>query len=191
MGKRSSLLTRKNVDCRKVFSKGERGTRAGERSARNAEKGVEVVEFGLLLVVLLSLLFGIIALARAYNIYQSITRAAREGARMAVLPSSVAQGNQYMDPTASATQSSSAIFNRYIAPALVAANLNPNDVIGYSEKVEWLDPGDANQQCGVVVSFQYPYTLFIPFTTENLTTINIPTHVQMRRENQPSGGTCP
>jgi Flp pilus assembly protein TadG len=191
MGKRSSMLTNKTGACHTPFAPVpmaasiERNTRR-----RRREQGAEVLEFGLVLATLLLVLFGIITMARAYNIYQSITRAAREGARMAVLPSAVWQGNQYMDGSG-VSQSSSTVFNNYIAPALQAANLNPANVIGYTEQVGWLNPGGTNQQCGVVVSFKYPYTLFLPFTNSNLTTINIPAHVQMRRENQPSGGTCP
>jgi Flp pilus assembly protein TadG len=164
------------------------GNRPGARWA--PEKGAEVLEFAIVLPVLLALLFGIFTMARAYNIYQTITRAAREGAREAVLPSSAANGNQYMDASG-VSQANSAVFQNYIAPALRAASLNPANVTNYSEQITWLDAGDASQQCGVKISFQYPYTLFLPMLTSNMTTILIATHVQMRRENQPSSGTCP
>lgn len=154
------------------------------------EKGAEVVEFAVVLTVLLALLFGIFTMARAFNIYQTITRAAREGAREAVLPTSAAAGNQYMDASG-VSQSNSAVFQNYIAPALRAANLNPANVSNYSEQITWLDAGDASRQCGVKISFQYPYTLYLPMLKSNMTTLDIATHVQMRRENQPSGGTCP
>ena len=44
------------------------------------------------------------------------------------------------------------------------------------------------KQCGVNISFQYPVTLAIPFTSLNATTINISTQVQMRMENQDANG---
>ena len=47
--------------------------------------GAELVEAGFVLPILLMLLLGIFSFGRAYNVYQTITRAAREGARMAVL----------------------------------------------------------------------------------------------------------
>ena len=162
--------------------------RPGARRA--PEKGAEVLEFALVLPLLLTLLFGIFTMARAYNVYQTITRAAREGAREAVLPTSAADGNQYMDASG-VSKANSAVFQNYIAPALRAASLNPANVANYSEQIAWLDAGDANRQCGVEISFQYPYTLFLPMLKSNMTTIQIGTHVQMRRENQPSNGTCP
>jgi Flp pilus assembly protein TadG len=159
---------------------------------KKGEKGVELVEFALAFAALMSLLFGIVALARAYSVYQGITRAAREGARVAALPSAVAAtpSNSYEDPNSGSTTDT--VFTNVISPALTAEGLNPNNVVNYTETVGWLDPTDSqNQQCGVSISFKYPFTFYIPFTKTNLTTINIPTQVQMRRENQPSGTTCP
>ena len=79
-----------------------------------------MLEFALVLPVLLVLLFGIFTMARAYNVYQTITRAAREGAREAVLPSSAATGNLYLDASG-VSRTNSAVFQDYIAPALRAA----------------------------------------------------------------------
>lgn len=64
-----------------------RGTRRESESvrARGAE-GQSLVEFVLVLPVLLVLVFGIIEFANAWRTSQIVTNAAREGARMAVLP---------------------------------------------------------------------------------------------------------
>jgi Flp pilus assembly protein TadG len=164
--------------------------RQGTVGCQSAEKGAEVLEFAVVLSTLLCLMFGIYSMARAYNIYQTITRAAREGARVAVLPSSAATGNQYLDASG-VSSANSAVFQDYISPALQASNLDPGKVSNYNEQVAWLDAGDASAQCGVEISFQYPYTLLLPMLSSNLTTIQISTHVQMRREDQPSNGTCP
>jgi hypothetical protein len=69
---------------------------------------------------------------------------------------------------------------------LTAANLNPARVAGYCQAAVVLNPNtDASvQQCGVEISFTYPVPMAIPFTTYRATTINIPTRVQMRMENQ-------
>jgi len=191
MKKRCCLGTLDPFGYPKRFSLVTQRVSAGQTIARgSAEKGAEVLEFAVVLTVLLSLLFGIFTMARAYNIYQTITRAAREGARAAVLPSSAATGGAYMDASG-VSQANSTVFQNYIAPALRAANLDPNRVANYSEQVSWLDAGDPSQQCGVKISFQYPYTLFLPMLKSNLTTIQLGTNVQMRRENQPSDGTCP
>lgn len=174
----------------------------------SGERGAETLEFALIFAALMLLTLGFISFARAYNVYQSITRAAREGVREAVLPTSVYDGNTYLDKNASYTTPTSPIFNDYVKPALLAADLNPNAcassaqtscIANYSEKVGWLDPNDTDEQCGVTISFTYPYRLDIPFTSLQWTTFQLRTSVQMRLENanyQLSGGgtysaTCP
>ena len=154
------------------------------------ERGAEHVEFAFVATLLLTVMLGIFWFARAYNVHQTMTRAAREGARMAVLPSSFAEGNSFLDAP-DATKSESVVFANHIAPVLRSANLDPELVSGYSEQVRWLDPGDTNEQCGVVITFAYPFTFQIPFTTLNLATIPLSTQVRMRRENQPATGSCP
>ena len=56
------------------------------------EKGGTIVESAVTLPVLFLMLFGILMFGRAYNVYQTITDAAREGARYAGQPCS-ADGN--------------------------------------------------------------------------------------------------
>ena len=150
-----------------------------------------MLEFAFVMTFLMTLLLAIISFSRAYNVYQTITRAAREGARMAVLPTCATCGNSYMDPSTGVTQQNSEIFSGYIAPALRAAYLNPDSVSHYSETVGWLDSGDADQQCGVTIAFDYPYDLRLPFAGWQFATLNLSTTVQMRRENQPTGTSCP
>jgi hypothetical protein len=50
------------------------------------ERGAVLIEFALVLPVLLLLLVGMFDLGFAFQRYQAVTNAAREGARMAVLP---------------------------------------------------------------------------------------------------------
>ncbi len=172
------------------------------------ERGAELFEFAMVAPVLLMLVLGIIWMGRAYNIYQTITRAAREGARYAVLPSCATCGNTYVDTYNSLNACLSGttnIFTNYVSPSLLASNLDPTAIPSsgtgaYCQKAVVLDTGTAgvnsgSQQCGVQISFAYPVQLSIPFTSVNATTINIPTSVQMRMENQPIDGggnpTCP
>lgn len=54
------------------------------RRAR-AEAGQSLVEFAIVLPVLLALVIGIFEFGRAWNVYQVITNAAREGARIGVV----------------------------------------------------------------------------------------------------------
>ncbi len=153
------------------------------RTGAAEERGVELVEAAFVLPILLTLLLGIIWLGRAYMVYETITRAAREGARYAVLPNCATCGNQY--------DTSSAVRTNYVEPALSAAGLDPTQVQNYSQTTRWLNTGDDPPQCGVAISFSYPTQLAIPFTSLSATSIDISTQVQMREENQPNGGTCP
>lgn len=62
-----------------------------------------MVELALILPVLLILVMGIIDMARAYSVLQVVTNAAREGARVAIIPTSTAANvtaavNNYLVP---------------------------------------------------------------------------------------------
>lgn len=59
-----------------------RGRRLG------GEAGQQLVEFAILLPILVGLLVGIWEFGRAWNVYQVLTNAARDGARLAVIPTS-------------------------------------------------------------------------------------------------------
>ena len=149
------------------------------------DSGAEIFEAALVLPILLMLLLGIVTFGRAYNTYQTITRAAREGAKAAVLT-----------PCADSTYCSGAtnytadnIWNNFVNPVLQSDNLDTAQVTGKSLIYVQLDPNGAPAHvCGVQLQFTYPYTFSLPFTSLNLSTINLKTTVQMRLENQ---GTCP
>jgi len=151
--------------------------------------GAELVEFAFVVPLLVMLLLGLFWMGRAYNVYETITRAAREGARYGVLPSCATCGDRMVDTYATVNTclgTTSNVFTGYVAPALRASSMNPSLVQNYCQAAVVLDPNtDINvQQCGVSISFNYPVPMAIPFTSLNATTINIPTQVQMRMENQ-------
>lgn len=149
------------------------------------ESGAELVEAALVLPLLLVLLLGIVTFGRAYNTYQTITRAAREGAKAAVLT-----------PCADSTYCSGAtnytatdIWNNFVDPVLQSDNLDTAKITNNTIKYVQLDPDDSTPHvCGIQLTFQYPYTFSLPFTGLNLSTINLKTTVRMRLENQPT--TC-
>jgi Flp pilus assembly protein TadG len=171
--------------------------RANASPTHRAEKGAEALEFAFVITILMTLVLGFFWFARAYNVYQTITRATREGVRQAVLPSSVADGNTYDGSAANATPETSSspstpIFTNYIAPVLQGEGLGTgacsgsssiNCISNYNETVAWINPGEAYQQCGVTISFGYPIRLQIPFVGVGLTTLNLHTSVSMRLEN--------
>ncbi len=167
------------------------------KTLKRRQKGAELVEMALVLPILLVLLLGIIAFGRAYDIYQTITRAAREGARQAVLTVCATCPAGPCGATATTIGYKDCIQSNYVNPSLTAANLNPQTCSGpnvgscvqnYAEQYVCLSNDGAGNclVCGVQISYQYQYTLMLPFTGLNLTTLNIPTAVQMRLENQPN-----
>jgi Flp pilus assembly protein TadG len=162
----------------------KRGTIARRLSLRfrtkwTDEAGAELFEAALVLPVLLILLFGIISFGRAYNVYQTITRAAREGARELVLTTCATCGNT--------SYSAAAVRTGFVEPSIAAANLDTSKISNYATTYVWLDPNDPTPNiCGVQISFDYPYTLEIPFTSQRLSTLTLSAQVQMRMENQPT-----
>lgn len=150
------------------------------------DSGAELFEAALVIPVVFMLLMGIVTFGRAYNVYQTITRAAREGARELVLtpcaeyPNCPGSNTIY---TASSTQTD------LVDPVLESDSLDPSKVTNYTTTYVYMDPNDNPEHiCGIQIAFDYPYTLSLPFTSVNLSTINLSTKVQMRMENQPT--TC-
>ncbi|MGH7969547.1 MAG: TadE/TadG family type IV pilus assembly protein, partial [Limisphaerales bacterium] len=149
------------------------------------ESGAELVEAAVVIPILLMLLLGILAFGRAWNVYQTITRAAREGAKAAVL--TPCADSTYC-PGATAYTASN-IWTNFVDPVLGSANLDSAKVTNASITYVQLDPNDTPPHiCGIRLTYRYPYTFSLPFTSVNLSTINLSTTVQMRLENQPA--TC-
>ncbi len=145
-------------------------------SVRKREQGSVVAELALVLPLLLMLLMGIFWSERALMIHETITRAAREGARTATAPSCTLCGNTFYGQ--------SYIQNSVIAPMLRVANLDPALVQNFTfTQGAVLNPGNTPTEVGTIVSFTYPMQFPLPFASVNVTTINIRTQVQMREEH--------
>jgi Flp pilus assembly protein TadG len=152
---------------------------------RSGERGVELVEMAFMLPVLLSLLLGAFWAARAYNIYETITRAAREGARVAVALSC----SQCGSAVPSVTNVENAVLNSLTASSIDTSKIqlpascsgNLSSTICYQRDIALNT--STPKELGVSVSFTYPFQFKLPFLPATLSTINIPTTVQMREEN--------
>jgi Flp pilus assembly protein TadG len=156
----------------------EAGARTGQplSIARVGDQcGAELVEAALVIPLLVTLLLGIVWLSRAYNIYATITRAAREGARVAVLPSCATCGNSLP---------ADADIRGMVDPALSASGLQPLAVRNFLVERKVSNPSDPLSDTQVTVSFSYPVSLSIPLLPLELTTFDISTHVQMRGEEK-------
>lgn len=163
------------------------------------EDGVEILEAALVLPLVFMFLLGIVWFGRAFNIYSTITQAAQQGAIAAARPICASCGNttsdaqvisvitgvlqaSHLDPVQipvnskapTATSACSAV-----APAPLCAT-SGNITICRSVK---LNPTGATDpvQCGAIVSFQYPFTFNVPFTS--LTQITLTAQAQTRMEN--------
>jgi Flp pilus assembly protein TadG len=147
--------------------------------ARNSnwrgEHGAELVEMAFVLPLLLTLLIGIFWGARAYNIYETITRAAREGARVAVAPSCATCGNASPSSSTIQTAVDNVLASANMATSgsgLVTVNIQQHQALN-------LDPLNTNAQW-TVISITYPFQFTLPFTS--IGTVNISTQVQMLEE---------
>jgi Flp pilus assembly protein TadG len=145
------------------------------------ERGADVFEAALVLPILLTLLLALFAFGRGWDMYQTMTRAAREGVRHAVTTNCATCGDSYTAP--------SEIQSNIVFPVLQEAGLDTtNSVLTSSYKQVQAPIDQAGNVCGVYITFSYPDHLQIPFIPVNLGTITLTTKVQMRLENMPLSG---
>ncbi len=158
-------------------------------TSRAIPRGAEIAEAAIVLPLVFMLLLGIYWFGRAYNIYATITHAAREGARAATAPTSAtfgkygADGGPGGDPGSAGAASLQAESEPGDSPVAESGveRLHyagaGNDVRGdWRRKPADLLPVECSDQrtdargppaCGVSVSFQYPYQFYLPFTSLN------------------------
>lgn len=142
---------------------------------RCGECGAELVEMAFVMPLLLTLLIGVFWAARAYNIYETITRAAREGARVAVVPTCATCGNAF--PSSSTIQTA-------VNNVLASSNMATSGTGGVTVNIQQhqalnLDPLNTNAQW-TVITVTYPFQFTLPFTSIGI--VNISTQVQMLEE---------
>ena len=161
--------------------------------------GAEIAEAALVLPLVFMLLLGIIWFGRAFNIFSTIQQAAQQGAITAARSSCVTCGN--------APNSDGTVDNAIYAvmqassldPAQISANTNPPPMpclnppgacttgsnITICRNVQLNPNPGANQppQCGSIVSFQYPFQFYLPFTSLNMQKIILSAQAQSRMEN--------
>jgi Flp pilus assembly protein TadG len=108
------------------------------RSADKGSSGQSLIEFALVLPMLLVLVFGIVEFGNAWRHYQLITNTAREGARIAVLPSSTG-----------------ATVDSVINDRLNRSGLDTTKATITKTILDYGDAGYANS--ADIVTIQYPY----------------------------------
>ncbi len=163
-------------------------------------EGAEIAEAALVLPLLFTFIMGIIWFGRAFNIYSTITQAAKQGAVTAARATCATCGNNY---------ASNADVENEVFSVLAASRVDKSQIITYMPSVVAcpsppqppgggcatttnnvticrlvvLNPSTTPVQCGTVVSFQYPFQFYLPFTSVNLQRILMTAQSQSRMEN--------
>jgi hypothetical protein len=164
--------------------------------------GAEIAEAAMVLPLVFMLLLGIIWFGRAFNIYSTITQAAQQGAITAARSSCVTCGNDGATDTTVDGVIVGLLQANNLEPGQIKSGLKPvllpcpappaSGSCGKTGNNIWLCRNmQLNQfagvtqplQCGTVVSFEYPFDSYLPFTSLNLKQIIMPAQAQSRMEN--------
>lgn len=169
--------------------------------------GAEIAEAALVLPLVFMMLLGIVWFGRAFNIYSTIQQAAQQGATAAARATCTTCGDvpstdatvvaaisavmqaSNLDPTQIPTNSkpptpSSCGIPPLSPPLSLPLKCTTTGNITICRNV-LLNPPASTQppQCGTVVSFQYPFQFYLPFTSLNMQNIVLSAQAQSRMEN--------
>lgn len=179
-------------------------TRLGQAFCRlfvKDTRGAEIAEAAAVLPLMFMILLGIFWFGQAFSIYGAITRAAQEGARAGAAPPCTTCG------TAVALGTLAANATTAVATALQASNLNPASMqspsppvlppcAGFIQScpatgaacvqlpVQLLTSAQGGGDCGISVSFQYPFKFWLPFTSLNNQQIMLTASARVRMETR-------
>jgi Flp pilus assembly protein TadG len=168
-------------------------------------RGAEIAEAAAVLPLMFMILLGIFWFGQAFSIYGAITRAAQEGARAGSVPYCASCGGSQDTLTQYATNASNAVSNALTASKLdptQASYPNPQPVFTSCSSaavtctaggstaycvqipVQLTTPTGTTGPCGIAVSFRYPFTFWLPFTSLNKKPIYMTAHARMRLESR-------
>src|ERR1700723_794541 len=167
--------------------------------------GSEIAEAAMVLPLVFMLLLGIVWFGRAFNIYSTIQQAATGGATPGARDPwpTCPRGNPPPAAAAAAT---------IVIAVMQASSLNPSQIVNNPAPANCtnstnnitvcqevlLNPSSnptqpqscgsppdptPSQFCGAIVTFQYPFQFYLPFTSLNMQTIELSTQGQSRMEN--------
>lgn len=138
------------------------------KRSKFARRGQAVVEFALVLPLVLILVIGVFEFARAWNIQQVLTDAAREGARVAVVGSGAGESKAVIESKV----------NTVINNALSVAAIDPADVV-----IEGAGEGRGNP-VKVRIELPYRFSFLGPLMgwTIGKSSLTLRTSITMRNE---------
>jgi hypothetical protein len=171
-------------------------------------RAAEIAELAVVLPILFTMIFAIFSFGRAYNVYSTVTRAAEEGARVAVTPVCATCSSPGCALPADPRFPCDATVATAVANIINASHLDPSQIIATSAPTLqdgcpppapathscnasssiWicrdalLNTASSNPPaCGTVVTFKYRYQ-FLPIPFSTVQSIDIPATSQMRVE---------
>ena len=113
--------------------------------------GAEIAEAAFVLPLVIMLLLGIVWFGRAFNVYATVNRAAREGAQAAAASDCATCAQTIRD--------SAYIQTNVVNPILMASHIDPSQVTNFTlQQGVPLNPGSTPVELGMIVSFDYPYS---------------------------------
>jgi Flp pilus assembly protein TadG len=144
------------------------------------EEGGTLVEFGLVLVLFLTFLFGIMDFARALYVYHFVSNSAREATRYAIVRGSTWGSTACADTTTFSCNATAANVTSYVQ-SITPLGIDPSSV---TVTTTW--PGTAptgatgectttnganSPGCLVEVEVSYPFKFILPFLPRSIATM--------------------
>ncbi len=114
---------------------------------RKRERGQAMVETAIVIPILLVLMVGIFEVGRAYETWQVLTNAAREGARMSVTPSSV-------------EETTTALIRQYMANGQLSESATAAVVVNKGASINV--NGTAVSASAVIVDYPFEFIMLQP-----------------------------
>lgn len=141
--------------------------RSRQRRRARRDDGQALVEFALIMPVFLLLVMGVVEFGRAWNSYQVVTDAAREGARTAVLADTFSLATVY-------AKIDSAMARAGLNPATATRTVTPS--------APW--PSTRGTEMRVNIAYPYFFRFLKPFMnwTTGQASITLKTSIVMRHE---------
>jgi hypothetical protein len=171
--------------------------------------GAEIAEAALVLPLVFMFLLGIVWFGRAFQIYSTITQAAQRGAIIAARPTCATCASPGDNWNGTNFPGNSTVENA-VYSVTDASNLDRNLITQNSPsptptfcpsppappgacspvissiticRSVVLNTATNPVQCGVIVSFKYPFQFYLPFTSLNMQQITLAAQAQSRMEN--------
>ena len=166
----------------------------------SASEGAEIAEAAAVLPLMFMMMLGIFWFGQAFSIYGAITRAAQEGARAGAAPyCTTCSGSN--SPTTNVTNAVNSVLNAAnLNPALVQSSTPTVTACPSTATISGACPSNGvcvrypiqlsnvalgtTPVCGILVTFQYPFRFWLPFTSLNKQLINLTATARVRLETQ-------